>query len=546
MSYPFEPNPHGAARFASMEEIRSSGLLGRAGTEFGLLDGKPVRHFKGGGVKITGGSGSGKTSQIALPMIFGSPREVFVVLDFKNGEISRIIGAHTALERIPFYTVDPYGVTALPRLRVSLLSHLKPNSPTLVADAQRFMLALVPDSGGGDSKFFDQSARRFGDALVRGDVHLSGGTSFMTLYNIVAAMRADFDAFSEWTDLAVAAGSPDLRSTFMEMKEMYAGSPKTFDSVMGGLSNALSFMADPNLRECFVDDLAADFPLGVIADSSGPVIVSLVIPDELLDVLAALIRAFISAVRTAKKTRPDAPQVHFLIDEAARMGRFEELAQMFAVDRSAGIVPYLFYQDDGQITRNLGKTGKATMEANAAIMLDLGGGIRDYETAQARSRMLGMQTVEVDDPLVQTRAASAAMEIKRKVLFECLDPIEAALQLERLDYEVQHRTRMAKPLRSPQELMSMPSWQMLMQARAYLQLSSEVEKRPYYVQRRFAGHYLPNENEERDMHSVRVRTRLGMRRRKIIEVPVPEGLAHLPQYSSDQPLRYVEGYRPKS
>ncbi|MDX8347370.1 hypothetical protein SLH49_05160 [Cognatiyoonia sp. IB215446] len=111
MSYPFEPYPHGAARFASYEEIRSAGLLERAGIEFGVLGRQPLRHHKGGGVKITGGSGCGKTSQVALPMIFGSPREVFVILDFKNGEISRVIGAHTVLERIPFYTVDPYGVT---------------------------------------------------------------------------------------------------------------------------------------------------------------------------------------------------------------------------------------------------------------------------------------------------------------------------------------------------------------------------------------------------------------------------------------------------
>ncbi len=214
---------------------------------------------------------------------------------------------------------------------------------------------------------------------------------------------------SEWAELAADAGSPDLRNTYMEMKGMYKGSPKIFDSVMGGLSNALSFMAEPKLRDCFVDDKGADFALDVIADGQGPVIVSLIIPDELLDVLAALVRAFISAVRTAKKARPDAPAVNFPIDEAARMGSFGELAQMFAVDRSAGIIPYLFYQDDGQIARNLGKTGKDTLEANAALMTDLGGGHRDFETAQAR-------------------ADTAAQEIKRKVLFEGFDPVEGTLQ----------------------------------------------------------------------------------------------------------------------
>ncbi len=66
-----------------------------------------------------------------------------------------------------------------------------------------------------------------------------------------------------------------------------------------------------------------------------------------------------------------------------------------------GITPYAFYQDDGQITRNLGPTGKATIEANAALMIDLGGGIRDYETARNHSLAPGHQTVELDDPLIR-------------------------------------------------------------------------------------------------------------------------------------------------
>ncbi|WP_300016423.1 type IV secretory system conjugative DNA transfer family protein [uncultured Roseobacter sp.] len=536
-------SPYGDARFARLDEVQDTGLLKPKGVEFGLVGEKPIHHSNRAGVKITGGAGCGKTSQIAVPMILGSPAESFVLLDVKNAELSRIIEAHCAQVGKPLYVIDPFGVADFPALRVSLLSHLKPDSTSLVPDSQRFMLTLLPDSS-GDNKFFDQSARRFGDAIVRGDVHLSGGTSFMALFNIVAAMRADFEAFTAWADLATEAGTPDLRATFMEIKETYAGSPKLFDSIMGGLSNALSFMTDSHLRDTFVDDKAADFSLEVITGNR-PVIVSFVIADDKLEPLAPLVRQFFSAIRTIKQRSPQARSVNLLIDEAARLGRFGELAEFFSIGRGYGLTPYVFYQDDGQILRNLGSTGKATLEANAAITLDLGGGIRDFETAKARSLALGFQTIAVDDPLIQKRAEVAAAEAWRKVMLEGGDPYEAGLQMRRYDYEAQHKTKMRKALMEPDQLLNLDEGRMLVIARGYHLHPFIADKRPYFTQRRFAGHYLPNPNEERDMQSVHVRTFFGKRRRKIIEEAAPERLAHLPQYSGGLPLRYVDGFKPK-
>ena len=546
MSYPFESHPHGAARFAATNEIRQAGLLGRTGVEIGHLGRRILRHYKGGGGKITGGSGCGKTSQIALPMIFGSPHETFVLLDFKKAELSRVIEPHCALHGIPFYTIDPLGVSDYPKLRVNLLSYLSASSSTLVPDAQRFMLAILPESGGGEAMFFEQTARRFGDAILRLLVAANGHVSFLSFYTAVMMARSNLAALLEMADHAQDRLPTDILATVAEMAKLEAETPKMFDSIMAGRSNALSFMADAQLQDSLVDDELADFALDVIAVGHGPVIVALILPDELLEVLAPVVRAFLSAVRTAKKKRPDAPQIHVLIDEAARMGRFGELAQMFAVDRSAGIVPYLFYQDDGQIIRNLGRTGKDTLEANAALMLDLGGGIRDFETAQARARMLGTRTVEVDDPLVQARAAAARQELQRKVLLEGMDPVEAGMQLQRLDYEAGHRTRMAKALMSPQELMNMPPSHMLVQARGYLPRAFLAEKQAYYLQRRFAGQFFPNPNEERDVNAVRLRTRWGLRKRAIMTAPLPAQLKDLPQYAGGlRPFRFVDGFAPK-
>ena len=535
--------PYGDARFASLEEVRSAGLFKRHGVEFGIIRGRPIFHSNRAGVKITGGAGSGKTSQIALPMIMGSDAS-FVLLDTKNAEITRVIEPHCALKGVPLYVIDPFGVSDYPSARVSLLPYLKPNSPSLVPDSQRFWMALLPDSS-GDHSFFEQAGRRFGDAITRHDVHLNGSSSLQSIADILAHLRSDYDSWASWADLASTRSSPDIVATFGEMKDMYGGSPKTFDSVMGGVSNALSFMATPAIRETFVSDVAADFALADVIADTRKTIISLIIPEELLEPLAPVVRQYFSAIRSIKQRMPSAPSVNFMIDEAARLGRFKELEELFAVGRGQGITPYAFYQDDGQITRNLGMTGKATIEANAALMIDLGGGIRDYETARNRSLTLGNQTIQLDDPLIQSRADAQSREIMRQVHLEGADPMQAGLRLRQLDYEAGHRTKMRKALMEPEQLLGLDPSKMLVQARGYHLRPFIAEKSPYFVQRRFAGHFFPNPNEDRDLNSVLLQSFIRSRRRRIVELPAPHGLSDLPQYAGGRPLRYVEGFKPK-
>jgi type IV secretion system protein VirD4 len=544
VNYPVTSHPHGEARWATPHEIRASGIFRKTGAEFGLLGHRSLHNTKGGTVRVTGSSGSGKTSQVALPLILSTDATV-VLLDFKNGEISRTIEPRCALEGRPLYAIDPFGVTDYPPTRISLLSHLTPNSPTLVPDSQRFWRAMVPETGEGNGVFFDLSGQRVGDIITRMAVAMQGSVSLQTCYTLLLMLRANPPAFFEMADSASDRLPPDVIGTIREIENMGEGRSKTLDDILAGMLNRLAFMAAPQLMDTFVDSELADVTPEIILGND-PVILSLVIPDELVEVLSPLIRAFISGVRTAKKARPDTAPVIVLADEVARLGKFDEIEKLVAVDRSAGLVPFLFYQDDGQIARNLGPNGKTNLEANTAISIDLGGGIRDYATAKSRSDMLGYQTVVVDDPLVQARAETAIKELKRKVLFEGFDPIEAGLRIQQLKYETQHSLKMRKPMMAAEELLNLPSDKMLVQARGYHLRPFIADKRPYYVQKRFAGQFFPNPNEDADLHSVRVRTLWGMRKRAIKEAPLPSYLSHLPQYGgSTRPFRYVDGFMPK-
>ncbi|MCL6286208.1 TraG/TraD/VirD4 family protein [Ruegeria sp. 2012CJ41-6] len=148
-------------------------------------------------------------------------------------------------------------------------------------------------------------------------------------------------------------------------------------------------------------------------------------------------------MRTLKQRKPQAPTINLVIDEAAQLGRFPEIAEFYAIGRGFGLSPYCVYQDIGQIKRNLGETGAMTLSASADVEVYLGGGISDLETAQHLSRKLGQQTIALDDGLTQERAARAKREIMHGTLFDGQDPIKAAMALKALNYEARHQRKQA-------------------------------------------------------------------------------------------------------
>ena len=119
------------------------------------------------------------------------------------------------------------------------------------------------------------------------------------------------------------------------------------------------------------------------------------------------------------------------------------------------------------------------------------------------------------------------------------------MALRQLDYETAHRTKMRKALMEPEQLLSLDPNKMLIQARGYHLRPFIADKRAYFLQRRFAGHFFPNPNEEKCAKRVRIATFWGMRWRKTVEMQASPAFERLPQYSDGRPVRYVEGFKPK-
>lgn len=543
-------HPFGSARFASDSEVRRA-FASPGGIPFGFFKGRKLVHSKNAGMLLIGGAGSGKfTSVLAHIMnsrgrgneplryaIFDPKRELRTVLEPWFAHIGALV-----------FEVSPYNVLGASGQRISLWAHLSPDSPMLVAHSRQASKILFPVSPNtnSDNAFFPLKAQEWTDALIRGLVHLDGSVSPTSLFEMVGLMRSSIDAWKEIAALMASLSEPDVRNTFNEIINMSFDAERTFQGVMGEMANGLSFMTDPALQNTFVDSARADFSLEILCqESSRPVFVFFVMPPELIAQNAALVRTFFSVLRTIKQGRPQAPTLNFVIDEAAQLGPFPDVANFFEFGRGPGLCTLVAYQDIGQIARNLGPTGAMTLSASADVEVYLGGGISDLDTATHLSRKLGNQTLVLDDQLTNERASRARRELIYDAFNGRVDPKRAGLALKNLDYEQAHTRKQARALRTPDEILRMPHNQMLIQASGYGLHPLLGEKLPYYNRPEYTGFYLSNPYFDRDLESVSVPGWAWRKRLKIIREPVPSSHAELPQYASGE-WAYVEGHRPKA
>ena len=542
-------HPYGSARFADELEVLRA-FRAKGGVPFGFYKGRKLFHAKQAGKLLVGGAGSGKfTSVLAhlmdAPGRNGEPPR-YAIFDPKR-ELRAVLEPYFAHIKAAVYEINPYMTHGADGHRMSILSHLTPDSPRLVADSRRAARTLIAESGGGDARFFEQKAQNWLDPLMRGLVHLDGGVSPTSLYELVGMIRSAPEAWAEISSLMAGLGEPDLHVTFAEMREMADGASRTFESVMAEITNSLAFMNDPRLQATFVASAQADFSLDILCErSSQPVFVFFVMPPEMTQQNAALIRQFFSTLRTIKQTRPDAPTLNLVIDEAAQLGSFPEIAEFYAIGRGFGLCPVCVYQDIGQIRKNLGPTGAMTLQASADLEVYLGGGISDLETARMLSAKLGNQTLALEEHLTQERAKRARREAIYAAFTGRGNAMETGTALRALDYEEQHKRKIARPLLTPEEVLGMSQAQALVMASGYGIPAFMAEKTPYFTNPAYTGLYGPNPYFDRGLEVVTVPGRWGGKSRlRVIREAVPSSHAHLPQYAHGE-WSFIEGHRPKS
>ncbi|MGK2959053.1 MAG: type IV secretory system conjugative DNA transfer family protein [Acidimicrobiales bacterium] len=264
------------------------------------------------------------------------------------------------------------------------------------------------------------------------------------------------------------------------------------------------------------------------------------VPIEYVQLWSPILRTMFTVQMLYKSRAPSAPPINMIIDEAGQLGSFEALLRAFTFGRGAGVRTWALFQDAGQIIRNFGAPALQGFMGSAALRQFFG--VRDYQTAQMVSSMLGTETLEYDDHLRQ----ADAQRQKRQAAMSIMnggDPFAAFADMKYHAFAEDHRTKQARALMMPEEVLAMPEDRQILFVSGKDLKPIYAEKHPYYTRREFAGRFLPNPFHP-PINSVAIPSRWGSRRANIITEPVPSKFAHYPQYATGA-WSYVEGYRPQ-
>lgn len=523
-----------SAAWAEAQDLRRAGLLSTGGMPLGYFNGREICLEGDASLLTIGGAGSGKLRDLLGHVSINGLGQPILWLD-PRGEIGTIsIHVLAPAGQYGCYW-NPMRIAGLPNHSLNPLDILDAQSPRFHADTKFICEGLIPLSGGANGKYFELRAREWLGVLIKALVEQYGRVSFPMLWRAINMIEGNP---SEWADMLkhmLASRFEDVRRVAAEMLTKQQESPREFGYILGEIYANLSFLSDPPLLASLEGN---DFSLKDLCRRFPVTSVFLNVPAEYLQLWSPLIRVIVTVVQLYKSRDLTAQRIIIIMDEAGQLGRFEALIRGFTFGRGFGVRMWALFQDIDQIIRNFDKSAVQSLMGSAQARQFFG--VRDYETAELVSKMLGSETLNYDGYEYQQNARREKWNAAKRALYGG-DPLAQAYDYAHYQQNAEHQTKQGRPLLTPDEILNLP------EDRQVLFISGKNlnpilgQKQPYYELRENAGRYLPNPYH-RPADRVHVRTRLGYQWARVIDEPVPEKWAAFPQYQNGRAL-HIEGHR---
>ncbi len=525
----------GSAAWAQEHQIGEAGLLRPGGPQIGFLESKPLYLESDAPMLTIGGAGSGKLRDLLGYMVCNTPGQRMIALD-PRGELAAISAAAHAIHGEHAYMWNPFGLHGLPMHGCNPLDLLDPRSPTFHADCKLVARALIAVTSQSEGKYFEQRAAGFVEAFLKHDAAMQGRTSLPRLMSIVNMVESGRPSWPDFIESMLASPFEDVQRTAGETLAKQQDSPREFGSIMGEVYAGLSFLDDPGLQRALAH---SDFSLSALADPARVNKIFLIVPAEYLKIFAPVLRLFFAVTMIVKGRAPSAPRVLMLVDEAGQLGSFDALLQSFTYGRGMGIRSWAIFQDAGQISRNFGPTGLSGFMGSAQMRQFFG--VRDYQTAQAVSNMLGSETLEFDDTRLQEAARRQKVQAMQRFMMG-EDPFAAVFDAAHYAKTEKLRTKQARKLMTEDEILSMPEDRQIIFIAGKNLPPLYAHKYPYFTLPEMAGLYLPNPYHP-PYDAVPIAGGWRTKMARVIREPVPKKFESFPQFQNGT-WAYVEGYKP--
>lgn len=527
-----------SSRWATNREMKKAGMFKKKGVFIGFRKKKAVYSDGDAPVLVFSGAGGGKLTGFgAYNILDNSAKEHGVYVDLK-GELSKISFNSAAESGAHAVYFNPFGLHGLPQDRVNLFDLLSPRDQKIHANAQLIAETMIEFSGSGTGKFFELRGQAWLAAIL---VSLTLRDGYIDATNLMEAINSvEGDAAIKWAALIeYMLNSPHeyIRSIAGEMLAKQQDSPNQFGSFMAEIYAYTSVFNNPLVKSALSDPT---FSMKAITSHSQITKIYIVIPAEYMAQMKVVIKLFGISTMLYKAQTPDSPRTILFVDEAAQLGKAEFLLNAFTYGRGIGLRTIALFQSIGQIKRNFDAHAVQDFMGSAGTRLFFV--VRDIETAELVSKMVGNQTLEYHT-LTQDQAALQKKKTLQNALLNGGDPIMARLNYQYYDKAAQTKSKQGRNLIASSEVLTLREDKLIAFVSGKNLNPMVLDKRPYYMEYSMAGKFQPNPYHP-PYDKIRVKTTFGMRWKKIITEPIPEALKKYPQYSSGQ-WQYVEGYKPK-
>ncbi|MGD1923191.1 MAG: type IV secretory system conjugative DNA transfer family protein [Paracoccaceae bacterium] len=530
-----ERDRYGSARLADPADYEAAGMFDQQASSIflGFVDGKPVWYSGPGGMVVTAGARAGKmTTFLAYNILAGSCLQTLVMLDPK-GEGAYISQNQTPDGKFCGYW-DPAGLHGLPQDRMNPTDYMTIDSKVIVSDCKMFFKDFVAATGSNEGKFFEGRARDWGEGIALTCTELRGVLTLPDLAHAINMIPAGGD---DWLDFAYSMSIsrfPQARRAEAEIANGRRDAGGGFRGILGVLLEAVSCLSDPVLMESVSPPYTLSMADTVSSDQAWQIY--LCPPAEHLSAWSPVIKSIFTAAMIYKARHAAAPKQTWFIDECGQLATgpsagFDLIPRMFTYGAGIGVQPVAILQTNAQM-RELGPEAERLITSSAACRLMFA--LRDYESAEQASKMLGSQTLEYDDNLQQSRATLARKSGLQRLLGGA-DPLEVGLEIAQAGREAVHRTKQQRDVMTADEVMNLQGDEALLWADG-LARPGLINRAPYWTRPELAGRYHPNPYHP-PLDSVRVTTRTGgfmgrtrMETRRVITESVPDRFAHYPQY----------------
>ena len=321
-----------------------------------------------GHIIVFGGSGSGKSSCIAIPTLNRYNCGVLAI-DIKDGGELERKSNHNGTT----HTFRPGDANSIGYDPFWFLDTSKPEN-----GIKEIVYALIPTDSKNPNDFWVMNEQRYLLAALYYcyDMEQSFIESCRTIYSLTTK------------ELLERVAKSDCQFAKAGMSDFYGMAEETLGGIVGGVGNAIStFVTDQDILSILSKKTVMTPKLLLNGER-----IFLCIPEHKLDVYRELLQLIITQFLryfeqlTDAQTKP----VLFMMDEFARLGRYDRLINGLATLRSKQVTIMILTQSISQLDAIYGKDNRKVMTDNCAYKIILNAS--DADSQQYFSKLAGTYT----------------------------------------------------------------------------------------------------------------------------------------------------------